>query len=117
MRPKLCFLLFLLSFSLYSCGKSNSDKEISDWVENGALVVDVRTPKEFEREHFPGAINIPIDSISLRQDELGPKDRQIILYCQSGGRSSRAESFLLEEGFTKVKNAGGIEHLFSATSK
>ncbi|MGJ4744900.1 rhodanese-like domain-containing protein [Leptospira sp. SA-E8] len=112
------FYIFLMIalFSFSSCG-NKEDKELAEWVEKGALVVDVRTPKEYEKRHFPGAVNIPIDSLPLRVDELGPKDKQIILYCQSGGRSSRAKSLLLDDGFTNIKDAGGIENLFSATSK
>ncbi|GBF38934.1 rhodanese-like domain-containing protein [Leptospira johnsonii] len=112
------FYIFLIIalFSLSSC-KNKEDKELAEWIEKGALVVDVRTPNEFERRHFPGAVNIPIDSLPLRVDELGPKDKQIILYCQSGGRSSRAKTFLEEEGFSHLKDAGGIDHLFSSASK
>lgn len=112
------FYIFLIValFSFSSC-KNKEDKELAEWVEKGALIVDVRTSAEYERRHFPGAVNIPIDSLPLRVEELGSKDRQIILYCQSGGRSSRAKTFLEEEGFSNLKDAGGIDSLSSAASK
>ncbi|EMK00898.1 rhodanese-like domain-containing protein [Leptospira sp. WS58.C1] len=109
-------LLIITLFSFSSC-KNKEDRELVEWVEKGALVLDVRTPDEYEKRHFPGAVNIPIDSLPLRSDELGPKDRQIILYCQSGGgRSQRAKSLLEEKGFSHIRNAGGIDHLFSVIS-
>ncbi|MEI7012164.1 rhodanese-like domain-containing protein [Leptospira licerasiae] len=109
------FIIFAL-FSFSSC-KNKEDKELAEWVGKGALVVDVRTPEEYEKRHFPGAVNIPVDSLPMRVDELGPKDKQIILYCQSGGRSLRAKTFLEEEGFSKIRDAGRIDRLFSAVSE
>ncbi len=113
--------LFLYSIVLIltligACGKTKEEKEISEWVGKGALIVDVRTPNEYAREHYPGAINIPIQSLPLRLEELGSKEKEIILYCQSGGRSSKAKSFLNGEGFSNVIDAGGIQNLFSAAS-
>lgn len=112
------FYIFLMIalFSFSSC-KNREDKELAEWVDKGALVVDVRTPNEYEKRHFPGAVNIPIDSLPLRVDELGSKDKQIILYCQSGGRSLRAKTFLEGEGFSQVRDAGRIDRLFSAVSE
>ncbi|TGJ98868.1 rhodanese-like domain-containing protein [Leptospira langatensis] len=108
---------FFLSLALIDCGKGGEDKEIAESIARGALVLDVRTPNEYSIEHFPGAVNIPISSLSLRLDELGARDREIVVYCQSGGRSLRAKSLLNDKGFGRVKDAGGLQHLFSATSK
>jgi len=74
---------------------------------NEPLVVDVRSVEEFSYGAYPGAINIPLDELEMRVDELGKKDRKIILYCASGGRSSYAVQMLRAYGFTNLENGGG----------
>jgi len=75
---------------------------------NTPLVVDVRTPEEFYEGAYPGAINIPLDELQMRINELGSKSREITLYCASGARSAYAQRGLMQMGFTNVKNGGGI---------
>lgn len=72
------------------------------------LVVDVRTPREFARGAFPGAINIPLDSLDDRIDELGSFTRKITVYCATGARSDYARELLQRKGFKNVDNGGGI---------
>ncbi len=67
-------------------------------VEEGALLLDVRTPGEFAGGHLPGAENVPLDALASRLSEL-PKDRAIVAYCQSGMRSASAVRLLRREGF------------------
>ncbi len=76
--------------------------------KNAALVIDVRTPREFARGAYPGAINIPLDELPERIGELGGKDSDITLYCASGARSAYAARLLKERGFTHITNGGGI---------
>ncbi len=81
-------------------------------IEEGARVIDVRSPEEFDTGHLEGAINIPHDQIEGRLDELGgtPKD-VLVLYCKSGRRSQMAAEALFERGYKKVYNAGGYSDL------
>jgi len=74
----------------------------------GPLVVDVRTPGEFRGGAYPGAINIQLDELASRVVELGSKERDITLYCASGARSAYALRMLVQMGFTKAKNGGGL---------
>ncbi len=76
--------------------------------ENGALVVDVRTPQEFSGRHYAGALNIPVDQVQARISEFGDKNSPIVVYCQSGGRSGMAKQILEAAGFTRVTNGGGV---------
>ena len=81
--------------------------------EEHALLLDVRTPQEYEQGHVPGAKNIPIQEFSGRLNEVealvaGDKMHPIVLYCQGGGRAARAKKILLESGYTKVTNLGGL---------
>lgn len=75
---------------------------------NEPLIVDVRTPEEFRSGAYPGAINIPLDELQVRLDELGGKSRNITLYCASGARSAYGQRILQQMGFTNVSNGGGI---------
>lgn len=81
---------------------------IVELIKNGATVVDVRTEEEFEEEHYPHAICIPVNEIMRRAGELEPKDKPAVLYCASGARSAYATKILKSLGFTKIVNAGGL---------
>ena len=72
------------------------------------LVVDVRTAQEFRGGAYPGAVNIPLDELPKQLDKLGGKTRDITVYCASGARSSYAQQFLAQNGYTNVRNGGGI---------
>ncbi|HEY6727444.1 MAG TPA: rhodanese-like domain-containing protein [Polyangiaceae bacterium] len=77
-------------------------------VNDGARLVDVRTPEEFSRGHIEGAVNIPVSDIEARIGELGDKQRAIVLYCRSGARSAKAKALLESRGFTSVVNLGAM---------
>ena len=77
-------------------------------VAEGALLVDVRSEGEHAGGAIEGSINIPIQELSGRMAELGDKDGEIVVYCQSGGRSAMAKRLLEKNGFTKVHDLGGI---------
>jgi NADPH-dependent 2,4-dienoyl-CoA reductase/sulfur reductase-like enzyme/rhodanese-related sulfurtransferase len=80
------------------------------------LIVDVRTPQEFRTGAFPGAVNIPLDELPARLAELGSRSRDITVYCASGARSSYAQQMLTAQGFSCVKNGGGIMQMMAARS-
>lgn len=63
-----------------------------------AFVVDVREAWEYGEGHVPGAVNIPLSTLPQRLAEL-PKDRPILLVCNSGNRSGVAAEFLVAQGF------------------
>lgn len=75
---------------------------------NEPLVIDVRTIQEFKGGAYSGAINIPLDELHDQINKLGNSDREIIVYCASGARSSYAQQMLIQSGFSNVKNGGGI---------
>ena len=75
-------------------------------VKEGALIVDVRSPGEFQGGHIKGSINVPLQSI---QSSLGkiPKNKTVITCCASGMRSASAKSILKSAGYVDVHNGGG----------
>lgn len=66
-------------------------------VAQGALLLDVRTPKEFAEGHVPGAMNIPVQDLGQRLSDVGAP-RQVVVYCRSGGRSAAAAQLLRRAG-------------------
>lgn len=92
--------------------------EILAAIAHQALIVDVRTPEEFADGHYPGAINIPHETILNGLDQLGvTAEKPVILYCRSGNRSGQAEQALQNKGFAHARNAGGLKALLSATGE
>ncbi len=86
------------------------DLPLADWSkldETGALVLDVRGPQEFNSDHIDGAINIPMDELRDRYEEL-PRDGEIWVNCAIGQRSYYATRFLLQKGFNVKELSGGI---------
>jgi phage shock protein E len=67
-------------------------------VQRGALIVDVRTPQEFDGGSIRESINIPVGNIAGRAEELKSKGRPIILVCASGMRSHQAVGTLKRSG-------------------
>lgn len=70
------------------------------------VVLDVRNPNEYDAGHLEGARNIPLGRLPERLSEL-PQEGSILVYCQTGGRSSIATSLLLRAGFSSVVNLDG----------
>lgn len=75
-------------------------------VPDDAHILDVRDPYEFDAGHIPGAINIPLDQLPLRIDELDP-DTDYYVICRTGGRSARATPYMEMHGYSAVNVAGG----------
>ncbi|HEX6334715.1 MAG TPA: rhodanese-like domain-containing protein [Flavisolibacter sp.] len=80
---------------------------------NNASYVDVRTPEEYNGGHYANAVNIPLDQVRDRIDEFKKMQKPIILYCQSGNRSSLAASILKQMGIRDVHNGGGLQDLLN----
>jgi rhodanese-related sulfurtransferase len=89
--------------------EKNTTKAVDN---NSLLIVDVRTTGEFSGGAYPGAVNIPLDELMTRLEEIGSNpNREIVVYCASGGRSAYAQRMLMQAGYTNVKNGGGISQM------
>lgn len=80
--------------------------QLAQAISEGAYVIDVREAWEFESGHVPQAHHVPLNSIPEQVSSL-PKDQQIWIICQSGGRSMTAANYLETQGFDVVSVAGG----------
>jgi rhodanese-related sulfurtransferase len=84
-----------------------TDLSLAEAIQQDPLLIDVRTPEEFATGTVPEAINIPSHLIPLRLEEI-PKDKPVIVFCQSGSRSGLVKNFLLREGYTNCVNGGAM---------
>jgi phage shock protein E len=78
-----------------------------------ATIIDVRSPIEFESEHFPGAQNIPLEEVNLKIIEIGAMPKPIVVYCRSGNRSGMAKTILNQQGINEVYNGGGVYEMLN----
>ena len=91
-------------------------RQISEADRTNTLFLDVRTREEFTFGAIPGAVNIPLDELRGRIDEL-PHDKDIYIYCAIGLRGYLALKILMGHGFNRVKNlSGGYKTYVTATA-
>lgn len=78
-----------------------------DYLQNGALVIDVRTAGEFQAGHLTNAINIPLNELKEKLPrQVSDQSRVLLLHCASGMRSGQAEAQLRAMGYTNAFNLG-----------
>jgi rhodanese-related sulfurtransferase len=75
-------------------------------LNEGAQIIDVRSPGEYQTGHIKGSVNIPVDQLQHHLSKV-KKDKPVITCCASGMRSGMAKRVLLSNGFTAVYNGGG----------
>ena len=86
----------------------SGDMPLTHWdSEEKGLLLDVRYPAELEVECVPGVVNIPLDQLRSRLDEL-PRDQEIHVICRSGQRAYYATRILLQNGFNARNLSGGM---------
>lgn len=81
-------------------------RDISHLARETSVLIDVRTKSEYEMGTIRGALNIPVDELRERLDEI-PKNKDIIIFCQIGLRGYLAHKILTQNGFNNVKNLSG----------
>ena len=79
-------------------------------INQGAVIVDVRTKGEYQSGHIKGSQNIPLNTLPYNFGKL-KKDRIIITCCASGIRSAQAKQLLISNGYKEVYNGGGWSSL------
>jgi len=80
---------------------------VAKLLKSGTPLVDVRTEEEFKNGHVDGAVNIPLNKIPDRINELKKLGEPLVFCCMSGGRSDQAVRYLKQNGFNNVHNVGG----------
>lgn len=96
---------------IFSDFESITPKSAYELLQNDktTVLLDVRTPDEFSKEHIQGATLIPVQVLSENLSMLTEvKNKKIIVYCHSGTRSVAASRILVEKGFVALNVIGGI---------
>lgn len=102
-------LALVAGYLVFAWGRGHiSGEEAHRLVADEALLLDVRSPAEFEDGHIEGAVNVPVDELEGRLGDLAPHDRPIVVYCLSGNRSARAAQMLSQAGYSAVHDLGSI---------
>ena len=114
-------ILAIMSFlMLTGCGSKNADAAIYQQISQKAakdmmdsqtvIVLDVREQYEYDAGHIPGAVLLPVGSITkdTAAAVIPTLDSTVLVYCRSGNRSKTASSALVELGYTNIYEFGGI---------
>jgi phage shock protein E len=101
----------MLSKTVSSIQVMSTLKELLN--KRDTVLVDVRSPWEYDSEHLPGAQNIPLEELSTRINEFKSIRKPVVLYCRSGNRSGMAVNILKQNGITDVYNGGSLTDLQS----
>lgn len=67
-----------------------------------ALLIDVRTPEEYRKNHIEGAVNIPVYEIDNLKNEIIDPNKVILVYCKTGKRSKIVKQILIQNGYKNV---------------
>lgn len=106
------FALIATGFLFWHSGQQNTGSSAVKGANIAAeTYVDVRTDQEWAAGHLDGAVHF--DLVKMQQGQLPelPKDTHIALYCRSGHRAGEALAILQQNGFTNLRNAGGLSDL------
>ena len=114
MRRILASLALTLGLSLTLAACAPASEPIA--LDEGTVVIDVRTPAEFAGGHLEGAVNIDVQSPDFESvvEQLDPEGEYVI-YCRSGNRSAQAIERMRGLGFTELVNAGSVQSAADAT--
>ncbi|MBN1426861.1 MAG: rhodanese-like domain-containing protein [Anaerolineae bacterium] len=83
--------------------------EASEKQDQGAFILDVREPDEWEEYHIPGSTLIPLEELAARIGEV-PSDQEVVVVCRTGNRSRQGREILNRAGFTNVSSMrGGLQ--------
>ena len=119
MKKFFIILLCIFCFGGCSSGDSKQSDGLIDYVEakekiinEGAILIDVRTQDEYDAGHIDGATLLTLDTINETSvsDVVGSKEAVIIVYCRSGNRSHQALEKLQELGYENVYDLGAMSN-------
>jgi rhodanese-related sulfurtransferase len=82
-------------------------KALTEAPDPGILIIDVRPAAAYRQGHIPGAVSIPSGEVDTRLAEI-PRDKGLILYCETGGRAQMVIKKLEKNGYTRLLNWGGF---------
>lgn len=107
--------ILLAVVALFLIGKTikgrMAHKRAAEIMQQGAVVLDVRSAGEWQHGHHPDAVHIPLDELERRLDDVGPTGTPVVVYCHSGARAMVAARALRKAGYENVVNAGSLRNV------
>ena len=94
----------------------NIRKIVSVALSKNAIIVDVRDVERFRKGHIPMAVHVPLEKIEQGQVHL-PRNRTLIVYCDTGVGSIRAAKRLSDEGYQVINCVGGLKNYNASLTK
>src|SRR4051812_43276585 len=82
------------------------NNSIRQALQEGAVIIDLRTAYEYDQGHIPRSLNIPVDRIKANTERIRGLNKPIILVCATGAHCWEAAAFLRESGISRVHNGG-----------
>lgn len=119
---KRILMLCLCAMMLCSCGTEEKQEEKAtsqnitcaqkeELMNEGAVLIDVRSASEYAEGHLDNSINLTVDTIGVNIEKLvSDKNTKIIVYCRSGNRSATAANTLINLGYTNVYDLGAMSN-------
>jgi len=83
-------------------------RQVEDYLRNGALILDVRTQREWDKGHIENSIHIPLSELNNRVNEVKAINKPIIACCESGVRSAKAAKFLTLNNIDAINGGGWV---------
>ena len=93
------------------------NNKIKEALKKGAVIIDVRTPHEFDNGKIPHSINIPVDRIASNVERIRSMNKPVVVCCESGMRSNKARTILKSAGIDEVYNGGSWESVLRIINK
>ena len=116
MKKVVAFIMICMLFLMTGCGekltyKSLTHEEAIKMIADNpnAIILDVRTPDEYEKKHIPNAILLPLEDLRNGNFASIPdKNQTILIYCWTGRRAQDSAQLLVDKGYKNVYEFGGI---------
>ena len=105
------FILFCIVVFFFLKKRFFDSNDYKGMLDEGGVIIDVRSSGEFYSGHIENSINIPLAELSSKIDSIKDKNQPIITCCASGIRSAAASKVFLAKGYTNVVNGGGWSSL------
>ncbi|MDO4502508.1 MAG: rhodanese-like domain-containing protein [Coriobacteriia bacterium] len=88
---------------------TSMDDGVQEWRSTpGAVLLDVRTDREYQLGHVPGCVHVPIDQLQRVLELVPDAETPLFVYCLSGSRSGQAVRVLQQVGYVNARNIGGV---------
>jgi rhodanese-related sulfurtransferase len=83
-------------------------RQVDDYLKNGAVILDVRTQREWDKGHITKAVHIPLSELNKRVGEIKALNKAVIVCCESGVRSAKAAKFLTIHNIDAINGGGWV---------